>query len=137
MDVSSLGPSAKRSDFVSLEKCTDGYFFVGKDGVTSILATGDHKVEFIFFKDHVLAYVNSAMGYPAYYPVGPIKVEKPIKAVLMDLDGTSVRSESFWIWIIQLSIASLLDNPKFELGRGRHSLCFGAQRFRAFGILRT
>jgi beta-phosphoglucomutase-like phosphatase (HAD superfamily) len=33
----------------------------------------------------------------------------------MDLDGTSVRSESFWIWIIQLSIASLLGNPKFEL----------------------
>ena len=48
------------------------------------------------------------MGYPAYYPVEPVKVEKPVKAVLMDLDGTSVRSESFWIWIIQLTTASLL-----------------------------
>jgi beta-phosphoglucomutase-like phosphatase (HAD superfamily) len=33
----------------------------------------------------------------------------------MDLDGTSVRSEEFWIWIIQLTTASLLGKPKFEL----------------------
>jgi beta-phosphoglucomutase-like phosphatase (HAD superfamily) len=33
----------------------------------------------------------------------------------MDLDGTSVRSENFWIWIIQKSISSLLDNKQFEL----------------------
>jgi beta-phosphoglucomutase-like phosphatase (HAD superfamily) len=33
----------------------------------------------------------------------------------MDLDGTSVRSESFWVWIIQLTVASLLGNPRFEL----------------------
>ena len=115
MDVRFLGSLAKESDFISLKKCTDGHFAVSKNGVISILATGDRKVEFIFFREHVLAYVSSAMGYPAYYPVQPIKIEKPIRAVLMDLDGTSVRSESFWIWIIQLSIASLLGNPKFEL----------------------
>jgi len=33
----------------------------------------------------------------------------------MDLDGTTVRSEEFWIWIIQLTTASLLDKPEFEL----------------------
>ena len=115
MDVRFLGSLAKETDFISLKKCTDGRFAVGKNGVISILATGDRKVEFIFFREHVLAYVSSAMGYPAYYPVQPIKIEKPIRAVLMDLDGTSVRSESFWIWIIQLSIASLLGNLKFEL----------------------
>jgi beta-phosphoglucomutase len=115
MDVRFLGPSAKESDFLPLEKCSDGRFVKGKDGVTSILSTGDRKVEFVFFKDHVLAYVKSAMGYPAYYPVQPIKIEKPLKAILMDLDGTSVRSESFWIWIIQLTTASLLGNSKFEL----------------------
>ena len=115
MDIRFLGSSARESDFVLLKKCTDGNFEAGKDGVKSIFATGDRKVEFVFFNDHVIAYVNSALGYPAYYPVGRIKKEKPVKAMLMDLDGTSVRSESFWIWIIQLSIASLLDNPKFEL----------------------
>ena len=115
MDVRFLGPSAKKSDFISLEKCSDGRFATGEDGVVSILSTGDRKVEFIFFSDSVLAYVRSAMGYPAYYPVEQVKIEKPVKAVLMDLDGTSVRSESFWIWIIQLTTASLLGNPKFEL----------------------
>jgi beta-phosphoglucomutase-like phosphatase (HAD superfamily) len=55
------------------------------------------------------------MDYPAYYPVHCVKMEKPIKAVLMDLDGTSVRSEEFWIWIIQMSTASLLGDPGFEL----------------------
>ncbi len=33
----------------------------------------------------------------------------------MDLDGTSVRSEGFWVWIIQMTTASLLDDPRFEL----------------------
>lgn len=115
MDISILGPQAKESDFIPLENCSDERLSVGKNGVLSILATGDRKVEFIFFKNHLLAYVRSAMGYPAYYPLSRVKIEKPIKAILMDLDGTSVRSESFWIWIIQLSTASLLNNPKFEL----------------------
>jgi len=33
----------------------------------------------------------------------------------MDLDGTSVHSETFWIWIIQETTARLLKKPKFEL----------------------
>ena len=33
----------------------------------------------------------------------------------MDLDGTSVHSEPFWIWIIQMTVATLLGNPRFEL----------------------
>ncbi|MBI9016562.1 MAG: HAD family phosphatase [Phycisphaerae bacterium] len=115
IDISILGPQAKVDDFNTLNKCNDGKFTVGSDGVKAILATTDGKVEFIFFTSHVLAYVKSALGYPGYYPVHHNKIEKPVKAVLMDLDGTSVRSEHFWIWIIQLATASLLDNPKFEL----------------------
>ena len=115
MDLTILGPAAKESDFIALKKCSDGQFIVGSDGVQKILSTTDKKMEFIFFTDHVIAFVNSAMGYPAYYPVNHVKMEKPIKAVLMDLDGTSVRSEEFWVWIIQQSTASLLGNPKFDL----------------------
>jgi len=115
VNIPKLGELSEDSGMLSLDACTDGIFRVGKDGVASITATGDRKVEFIAFKDHTLAYVKSAMGYPAYYPVYPVEVKKPVKAVLMDLDGTSVRSEEFWIWIIQLSTASLLGNPKFEL----------------------
>jgi beta-phosphoglucomutase-like phosphatase (HAD superfamily) len=38
-----------------------------------------------------------------------------VEGVLMDLDGTSVRSESFWVWIIERTTASLLGKPSFEL----------------------
>lgn len=110
-----LGSFEENSGLIPLNKCSDGYFCTGKDGVVSVTATGDRKVEFIEFKDRTLAYVNSAMGYPAYYPIHPVKLVKPVKAVLMDLDGTSVRSEEFWIWIIEMTTASLLNNPEFKL----------------------
>lgn len=102
-------------NLISLSKCSDNTFEVGRQGVVSILTTGDRKVEFINFEDHSLAFVRSAMGYPAYYPIHPVRMQKPVQAVLMDLDGTTVRSEEFWIWIIQMTVASLLGNPDFTL----------------------
>lgn len=114
-DIPALGKIENDSGFIIIDRSDDGKFFVGKDGVQAIVTTGDRKVEFIAFEDHTLAYVKSSMGYPAYYPVFPVSLNKPVKAVLMDLDGTSVRSEEFWIWIIQKTTASLLDNPRFEL----------------------
>jgi beta-phosphoglucomutase len=113
--IPDLGDIGKDSGFHVLEKTDDGRFSVGSNGVTDILATGDKKVEFVSFGSHTLACVKSAIAFPVYYPVLPVKTERPVKAVLMDLDGTTVKSEEFWIWIIQMSIASLLGNPKFEL----------------------
>lgn len=110
-----IGDISTESGFVMLDHCSDGVHSVEKAGVKAIAATGDKKVEFIAYEDHTTAYVKSAMGYPAYYPVHEIHPEKPTEAVLMDLDGTSVRSEHFWIWIIEKTTQSLLDNPKFEL----------------------
>ena len=98
-----------------LATCSDNHFAVGRNGVTAVVATGDNKVEFIVFKDHTLAYVKSAMGYPAYYPVTGRNLKKPVKAVLMDLDGTSVHSEHFWVWIIEQTTARLLGNSSFKL----------------------
>lgn len=103
------------SGLLPITKSSDGFFEAGKQGVVSITTTGDQKVEFINFDGYALGYVKSALGYPAYYPMHPVRMEKPVKAVLMDLDGTSVRSEEFWIWIIQMTTASLLKNPRFEL----------------------
>jgi hypothetical protein len=113
--IPGLGILPDSSQFISLGKCSDNTFKAGQHGVKSILATGDRKVEFIIFEDHTLAFVRSAMGYPAYYPLHPVCMRKPIRAVLMDLDGTTVHSEEFWIWIIQMTIASLLGNPTFTL----------------------
>ena len=98
----------------AIDRSSDGLFKSGENGVISIYITGDDKVEFILFKEKVLAYVKSEMGYPAYYPLNPIQLKKPVKAVLMDLDGTTVRSEQFWIWIIELTIASLMGKKSFS-----------------------
>ncbi len=110
-----LPPFSADSGMIPLERTSDGRFTVGRDGVRAIVATGDRKVEFVAYAEHTLALVTSALGYPAYYPVHPVAVERPVKAVLMDLDGTSVRSESFWVWIIEQTTASLLGDPKFRL----------------------
>ena len=111
-DLGTVGPE---SGFNLLTSTEDGRFTTGKNGVVDIVSTGDEKVEFVSFGDSTLACVKSAIAYPVYYPVQPVKLEMPVKYVLMDLDGTTVRSEEFWIWIIQMSVASLLGNPKFEL----------------------
>lgn len=113
--IPDLGTFSEASGMRFLASCGDGMFCVGKNGVKSIVSTGDGKMEFIAFEDHTLAYVKSSMGYPAYYPVHPVRLEKPVKAVLMDLDGTTVRSEEFWIWIIEKTTASLLGDLSFSL----------------------
>lgn len=115
LTIPDLGVFGPESGLRPLAACSDGRFRPGHDGVVSVTATGDGKVEFIAFSDHTLAYVRSALGYPAYYPVHPVALERPVAAVLMDLDGTSVRSERFWIWIIEQTTASLLGNSRFTL----------------------
>ena len=129
--IPGLGVFPPEAGLISLAASSDGRFRAGENGVTAVAATKDGKVEFVAFAEHSmprssgqslprssghsLAHVRSALGYPAYYPIYPVALEKPVRAVLMDLDGTSVRSEGFWIWIIQLTMASLLANPHFEL----------------------
>lgn len=113
--IPDLGKFDSDCGLIQLNNCSDNFFSIGKDGVKAIYATGDRKVEFICFENKTLCYVLSSMGYPAYYPLKPVQIKKPIKAVLMDLDGTSVRSESFWIWIIEKTVATLLNNPDFRL----------------------
>ena len=113
--IPGLGPIPPDSGLIPLDACSDGRFAWARMASSRSRATGDRKVEFIAFADHTLAYVRSALGYPAYYPVHPVALERPVQAVLMDLDGTSVHSEGFWIWIIERTTASLLGNPRFEL----------------------
>jgi beta-phosphoglucomutase len=113
--IPGLGRVAADSGLVPLRETSDGRFRLGADGVQSIHATGDRKVELIAFAAHTLAHVTSSLGYPAYYPLHPVELARPVKAALMDLDGTSVSSEQFWIWIIEQTTASLLGDPGFQL----------------------
>lgn len=114
-ELKNFGVIGAGSALYEIEKTSNGAFTAGKDGVNAILSTPDKKVELIGFNDKTLAYVPSVMRYDAYYPIHAVSLQKPVKAVLMDLDGTSVKSEEFWIWIIEKSMASLMNNPKFSL----------------------
>jgi beta-phosphoglucomutase-like phosphatase (HAD superfamily) len=115
MTLPGLGAIPDAAGFVSLDACSDGRFRAGLDGVRRILTPADRRVEFIVFDDRTLAYVSSGLGYPAYYPVHPVALERPVRAVLMDLDGTTVRSEPFWVWMIEKATASLMGDPLFQL----------------------
>jgi hypothetical protein len=103
------------SCYLTLNTTNDNLFTTGLDGVNTIYTTLDKKVEFVVFSDKVLCIVKSEMKYPAIYQMQPVSFEPNAHAVLMDLDGTSVRSEHFWMWIIEQTIAKLIDNNKFTL----------------------
>jgi len=102
-------------DFCELPAAGNGLWQTGRDGVLSVLGMKDNKAELLVFEDKTIVNIRSAMGYPAMYELKEDIFEGPAEYVLMDLDGTSVRSESFWIWIIEQTISKLLDNPKFTL----------------------
>lgn len=103
------------ADMIELDKTSDGSFTTGKEGVEAIYMPLDRKVEFVSFGDKTMCYVKSAMGCPAWYKVPQARYEGKAAAILMDLDGTSVRSEEFWMWIIEQTMAKLMKNPHFTL----------------------
>ncbi|MDD6484258.1 MAG: HAD family phosphatase [Clostridiales bacterium] len=90
------------------------FFETGKDGVRKILTPDDKKIDIIEFDDKKLCYVKSGMGYPAIYPMHETHFEPKAEAILMDLDGTSVHSESFWMWVIEQTTARLLGKSDFK-----------------------
>lgn len=90
------------------------FFQVGKDGVKKIWTPDDKKIDIVEFDDKKLCYVKSGLGYPAIYPMYETHFEKKADAILMDLDGTSVHSESFWMWVIEQTTARLLSNSSFK-----------------------
>ena len=90
------------------------FFTVGHDGVRRILTPDDKKIDIIEFEDKRLCYVKSALGYPAIYPMRETHFEPKAEAILMDLDGTSVHSEAFWMWVIQETTARLLGKSDFK-----------------------
>ncbi len=114
-------PGLKKTDLkntpnlVQLPTGGNGLWKTGHDGVVAIFTMLDKKADFIVYKDKTLVYIHSAMGYPAVYELTDDVFEGPAQYVLMDLDGTSVHSEAFWIWIIEQTTAALLGNPNFTL----------------------
>ncbi len=117
MEVTGIGnvDLKQNTDFCELLEAGNGLWQAGSDGVKAVLGMKDKKAEIVVFKNKTIVNIRSAMGHPAMYELKDDVFEGPAEFVLMDLDGTSVRSEPFWIWIIEQTIASLLGNPGFSL----------------------
>lgn len=90
------------------------FFEVGTQGVRKILTPDDKKIDIVEFDDKKLCCVKSSMGYPAIYPMYETHFEPKAEAILMDLDGTSVHSEAFWMWVIEQTTAKLLGKYDFK-----------------------
>lgn len=103
------------SDFLSLSATDDGRYAVGKDGVTAIRMPQDRRSEFIFHGEQVDVRLKTAIGPQPLYALPRSPFEAPARAVLMDLDGTSVQSETFWVWIIEKTLKELSGRPGFAL----------------------
>lgn len=92
----------------------DGIFSSGRDGVKSILTPPDRRSEFILFENGTVLAGLPESSVPVYYPVKRRPFRPKARAVLMDLDGTSVHSEAFWIQMIEQTVKEISRNPKFR-----------------------
>lgn len=111
--IGTLTPEEEKC-LIPLNSTENNLFINGKDGVRGIYSTLDKKLELIEFDDKTLTYVKSSSGHPAIYELKKPEFKAPAKAVLMDLDGTSVHSESFWIWIIEQVTAWMRNDKNFR-----------------------
>lgn len=54
-------------------------------------------------------------GVVADYEIKPVSMPASVEAILMDLDGTTVTSEEFWIYIIERTMQVLVEDDSFRL----------------------
>lgn len=73
-------------------------------------------INFIDKGDDLFVEINQS-GIDAFYRMPKVKTNPKIKYLLMDLDGTTVRSEEFWMYLIEQTARELLNNPNFKLSK--------------------
>ena len=75
----------------------------------------DYKVKGISFMERQgkLFCTIDQCGVKATYPLEKSNYQGKAKYVLMDLDGTTVKSEEFWMWLIEKVVKKLLGKPEF------------------------
>ena len=71
-------------------------------------------IEFINDKGQLFVKIAQC-GVTSIYPLIEELPQKKIKYVLMDLDGTTVKSEEFWVYLIEKTVKSCLKNEDFHL----------------------
>lgn len=71
-------------------------------------------VEFLSFDGKDCCKIDQC-GVTAIYPFERPETVFPIEYVLMDLDGTTVKSEEFWMYLIELTVRKFSSDDDFRL----------------------
>ncbi len=80
----------------------------------SLIGKKLNNVEFLEREGKMYGRVTGS-GVTAEYEIKPAQPKAPIEAILMDLDGTTVTSEEFWIYIIERTMQELVNDKTFTL----------------------
>ena len=73
-------------------------------------------IKFIEKGNDLFVEINQS-GIDAFYRVPKVKTNAKIKYLLMDLDGTTVQSEEFWMNLIERTAQELLNDQHFKLSK--------------------
>ncbi len=98
----------KLTSLETADCCLSGIFRLGENTVKEIRSTKDGKISFIDIGDKTLCSIESASGQSAVYPLNAVDFQPPAEYIVMDLDGTSIISEEFWIGIVQKTTSALV-----------------------------
>lgn len=97
--------------FDKLRRAADGasgLFLTRGDGGGEIISTADGKIRFAEYAGTTFCSIISSCGQRSVYPLEEVGFDAPAEYVAMDLDGTSINSEEFWIEIIRKTASRIL-----------------------------
>jgi len=99
-----IGVIEDTTAIVPLKTCFipgQGALVVGRDGVTALARNRGGEFVFIARGDYTEVMLCSKIDVnPPRFALLPVTIQAPLQAVLLDLDGTCVKSEPLWIAVI-------------------------------------
>jgi beta-phosphoglucomutase-like phosphatase (HAD superfamily) len=112
--MKNITESIYNSTLDNILETSDGFFSAGLNA-KDIFRSFDHKIEFVILDNiKCLAGVVDARRNVTYYQLKSTYLGEKLNAVLMDLDGTTVDSEGFWIEIIRKVVVTILSEDSFS-----------------------
>lgn len=79
----------------------------------SLIGKQLNNVSFFGLEDGLYARISGS-GVNACYEIKDVQFRPKAEAVLMDLDGTTLDSEPFWVYMVQLTMREFMGDPHFE-----------------------
>lgn len=100
--------------FININKSSDNLFSKEDKEIDSIFVTNDKKIEFVRFKNSTLLMgIKSSFRSNSYYNIHDLKLKK-VKNILMDMDGTTMLSEKFWVEMLRISVVKVTKDDNFK-----------------------